>query len=799
MPRKLGDAAFQRIFRALVSDARAYRDGQLAPARIRGWQYYKGLVDAQPRRNRSRAVSTDVRDTVEAVHSQLMKLFGASGHIVSYEATSSQSQRQAEIATDYMHHVFLRENRGWTVLSDFFRDGLVADVGVLHHRAEEEHSVNEEEYHSLTPSEADALSQSPDVDVLERRDDSLVPEPAPPSDDEDEDAASTPPQGPTFPTAQTPSGPGLDNVPAGPQQYPGPGGPAGPVGPVSGGTGAIQPGLPQPISTPFPGPAGAMPGTPMAPSIYLRLSRRVSRTVIKVDAVPPDEFLVDPAAIEPAQAKLMAIDCTRSVGDLTAAGYAYKTVLAHAGTDKSLTAERLARIPYTVRQRDTTITDDPTTYPLTLIQANVRVDTDGDGVPEIWRVTALGEDFTVIDRERTDVWEFTVGSPYNVPHSIVGTGVARLVTDLQDIQTAILRTQLDSLYQAVNPKYTAVEGQVNLDDATDESFARVVRIRSQGAFAPMSIPFVGEQAFPMIERLDKIREFRTGVSPEAAGLDADALQSSTEVGVRAIVGQALLRIETIARNYAENAITDLFRALLKLAVRYQDRSVSFKAANGYLTVDPSGFDPDLSVIPVVGLGNDNDQVKLGTLNIVKQTQEQIFQTLGPGNPLVGLGEYRNTLVDMLNLSPYRNSNRYFKALPPNVDQMMAQQAQQQQQQNPMAAAAQAQAQARTMQAQAQVAAIQQKTQAQMQTEGMKAQAEQQRDQRKQAFEEQLAMMQMQLDRMKAEQQMMLEQRKARNEMTLDVAQMGMDAQLERVKLAHQMATNAVVPNPATRQ
>src|SRR5262249_34147059 len=113
--------------------------------------------------------------------------------------------------------------------------------------------------------------------------------------------------------------------------------------------------------------------------------------------------------------------------------------------------------------------------------------------------------------------------------------------------------------------------------------------------------FVGEQAFPMIERLDKIREFRTGVSPEAAGLDADSLQSSTEVGVRAIVGQAQLRIETIARNFAENAVTDLFRALLKLACRYQDRTVAFQSANGFLMVDPSGFDPDLSVAPIVGL------------------------------------------------------------------------------------------------------------------------------------------------------------------------------------------------------
>jgi hypothetical protein len=452
-----------------------------------------------------------------------------------------------------------------------------------------------------------------------------------------------------------------------------------------------------------------------------------------------------------------------------------------------------------VRPRDTTITDDPTTYPVTLIQANVRVDTDGDGVPEIWRVVALGEDFTIIDRERTDVWEFTVGSPYNVPHAIIGTGVARLVTDLQDIQTAILRNQLDSLYQAVNPKFTAMEGAVNLDDATDESFARIVRIRAPQAFAPLPIPFVGEQAFPMIERLDKIREFRTGVSPEAAGLDADALQSSTEVGVRAIVGQAQLRIETIARNFAENAITDLFRALLKLAVRYQDRTVMFRGADGFLSVDPSGLDPDLTVVPLVGLGNGTDQMRMAALGLVKQTQEQIFMQLGPGNPLVGLGEYRNTLTDMLHLSPYRNAARYFKQLAPNVDQMMAQQAQQAQQQNPQMAAAQAQVQAIQARTQATIQGQQQKLAAQQQGEQQKAQMEGQRDQAKAALDAHIAQLRMQLEAAEAQQRMQLERQKAANEMQMDVMQMGLDARLEQIKLAHRMATNAVVPNPATRQ
>src|SRR6516162_11490604 len=165
MPRKIGDSGFQRVFRALVSDARQYRDGQLSPFRIRQWRYYNSLVDAQPRRNRSRAVSTDVRDTVEAVHAQLMRMFGASGHLVEYQGTTGDAQDQATVATEYISYLFLRQNRGWTLLSDFFRDALIADFGCFHHRAEQEEAVQEEEYEGLLPGEADALAAADGVTV----------------------------------------------------------------------------------------------------------------------------------------------------------------------------------------------------------------------------------------------------------------------------------------------------------------------------------------------------------------------------------------------------------------------------------------------------------------------------------------------------------------------------------------------------------------------------------------------------------------------------------------------------------
>jgi hypothetical protein len=45
---------------------------------------------------------------------------------------------------------------------------------------------------------------------------------------------------------------------------------------------------------------------------------------------------------------------------------------------------------------------------------------------------------------------------------------------------------------------------------------------------------------------------------------------------------------------------------------------------------------------------------------VKTAQELILQTMGPGNPIVSLVEYRNTLAKGTELSGLKNVNAYFK-------------------------------------------------------------------------------------------------------------------------------------------
>jgi hypothetical protein len=777
---------FQRVFGRLVEQAVMFRDGYLSADRVKQWRYYNGQVDSTPRRGRSSVVATEVADTCDAAHAQLLRVFGNPRGLVQFVPSTGAAQQQADTATSYIYHLFFTQNPGWTNLSSFLLDALVADVGIFFHRAEPSEHVEEEFYMGLTEAECDALAADRDVTILSREEDTevlsdvlgnpLAPEDPDDSteDDETEDTPAIAPMMNGNPAAamslmaamQGSAGPGSPS-PAGSA-----GGPAGPVPPppasLTGG-GGLPPGPPPMPQPPPPPPVPSEPPAPPPQSTYsIRLLRRSQAVKIKVDTVSPDEFLIDGSAEKVSECKIMAVYSDRTVGDLTAAGFKWRDVVKHAAP-MGLTAEQMARQP---KRQDTSFSqssEDATTWPIRVIDAAVRMDADGDGVPEMYRVVAVGNDYEVLERERIADWPFTIGSPYIIPHSPIGAGLARKVVDLQDQQSSIMRQQLDSLYAAVNPRFTAVESAVNLDDATDDAFGRIIRIRQPNAFQALNVEFVGAQAFPMIDRLDKIREFRTGISPQSAGLDPKALQSSTETGVKEIVDARTIRLEAVARTLAETAIAPMFSALLKLAVRYQDRQMQIHTSGGFLSVDPQSFDPAMECVAIVGLGNGTDPERMMALGAVKATQEMVMMKLGPANPLSGMQEYRNTLSDLIALTPYRQVERYFKPLPPNIDQIMQQQQQAQQQAAQQAAPGAPQGSPQTDAAKAQ--ATMQKAQADIQAQQAKLQADQQESQQR-----------MQMEAAQHAQDMQFQQWKAQKEMELEKLKALMQVELQRMKL-----------------
>ena len=210
-----------------------------------------------------------------------------------------------------------------------------------------------------------------------------------------------------------------------------------------------------------------------------------------------------------------------------------------------------------------------------------------------------------------------------------------------------------------------VEGQVNIDDVLNTDIGQPIRVRAPGMVQPFSVPFVGKEAFPVLGYLDESKENRTGVSKASAGLNADALQSSTKAAVAATMSGAQGRIELICRHFAEGGMKDLFTLINNLVIKHQNAQDVFRLNGKFVPVDPRYWDTDKDLVVNVAISKSSDEEKFAILGSVAGKQEQILQTLGPSNPMVSLQQYANTLSRMIEMAGFKDPESFINTeVPP---------------------------------------------------------------------------------------------------------------------------------------
>jgi len=134
----------------------------LADDRANAMDYYLGHMekDMPAQDGRSRAVSTDVADTIEGLMPHLMDIFAGSDEVVRFEPVGPEDEEAAQQETDYVNHVFMQQNPGFMVLYGFVKDALLSKTGIVKIWWEEDEQEERESYYDLTQDEFDALAMA---------------------------------------------------------------------------------------------------------------------------------------------------------------------------------------------------------------------------------------------------------------------------------------------------------------------------------------------------------------------------------------------------------------------------------------------------------------------------------------------------------------------------------------------------------------------------------------------------------------------------------------------------------------
>jgi len=415
------------------------------------------------------------------------------------------------------------------------------------------------------------------------------------------------------------------------------------------------------------------------PSFDLTVRVREVSGKIKIENVPPEEFLVNRRATSLDDAHFIAHRTTMTVSDLVAMGYDRDIVEKYAGSsDLDIDQERVAR--FQDLEAATGIDPaDPTLAEVVYYECIMKVDYDDDGIAEMRRICAIGDAGTeILHNEPCDYVPFAVVSPILMPHRLIGRSIYDMTEDLQVIKSTLLRQYLDSVYSSTLPRMGVVEGMVNIDDVLDGTAGGVIRMRQAGAIQPIMGNAVGGEIRPLMDYIDQIKEQRTGLSKASQGLDANALQSTTASAISATVRGAQVKLESYARTMAETGVKDLFKGILHLVTKYDNKPKIVRLRNNFVPIDPREWTSEYDVVVQVGLGTADDEQKIAFLTQIASKQEQILMQMGPDNPIVTMEQYTNTLRSIAEIGGFKDADQFFNNTQ-QIQQAKMQQAQQAQQ------------------------------------------------------------------------------------------------------------------------
>jgi hypothetical protein len=399
----------------------------------------------------------------------------------------------------------------------------------------------------------------------------------------------------------------------------------------------------------------------------VRITRKEASGCPRFAAVPPEEFVFTPHARSLEDAPLVAHVREVPAEDLLQMGVDADVIAEAAGRRRSVSDEDLAfarsfdgDTASRFDEGDDEVLD-PSQRPVLYAEAYALIDGADDGVAEIRLFRCVGPEFRITNGdglgEVVDEVPFAVLTPEPEPHTLIGLSNFDLLRDVQRVKSQVLRGTLNSLALAIEPKTEVVEGEVNMQDLINPEISGIVRVTKPGMQREIVHTFVGPDALPVLEYYDGIKEERTGITKASQGLDADSLQSSTKAAVAGTFAAAQQQIEMIARVFAETGIRRLFKGILGLMCRHQDRPRTVRLRGTYVEIDPRQWDATMDVSINVALGQGAPEDRIATLSSILAAQQAAKEM---GAPFVSWVEIRNALAKGAELAGWHNPDQFFR-------------------------------------------------------------------------------------------------------------------------------------------
>ena len=567
-----------------IHNASGYIGGELVARRKKSLEYYLGMPLGNEQEGRSQVVSNDVMDTVESLMPSLMKIFTSGDNVFQCEGVGPEDEEMARQASDYINHVFLKENNGFTALYCAFKDALIQKNGILKVYWDSANKTEREEYTRLTDDEFNDLVSDSQVEVKNHSEyeESIT-------DDRGQE---------------------IDKV-----------------------------------------------------TLHDVVIHRTSLYGgVKIEPVPPEEFLIERRCKDLHSANFVCHRTNKTKTELVEMGFDPDVVEGLPTGDPDFYTEDKFVRHQNVDFSHGDNTGDTSTEDVLIHECYVKMDLDDDGKAELVKIIVAGDGKHLLDIEEIDTIPFISMTPVIMPHRFHGRSIAELVEDIQLIKSTVMRQMLDNMYLTNNNRVAIQDGQVAMDDLLTNRPGGIVRTKQppQNVMMPIQAQPITEQASGMLAYLDAVKETRTGVTRTSQGLNSDSLNNKTATGMNQVLTQSQMRMELIARIFAETGVKDLALKIFELVCKYQNKEKIVRIRGKYVPMRPYEWKDRVNVTVHVGLGSGSKEQQLIMVNAILERQMQAINLQqNVYGPMVNLRNIYNSLKKLVENAGLNNVEPFF--------------------------------------------------------------------------------------------------------------------------------------------
>lgn len=369
-------------------------------------------------------------------------------------------------------------------------------------------------------------------------------------------------------------------------------------------------------------------------TIPVTLRKMVSNGRVVIKAWAPEDFTVAEDTVDLCDTTYCAARSRMRVQELLADGHDPEKV-ATLTNDNDSASEVIELARDTVEETSQNETEDAAIDELRLVEIiehYVRVDLEGTGKPQIWRIVTGNDEAVILEMEKRSRIEFAAITPYPMTHRFYGQSLADKLIEIQKWKTALIRMLNDSGYFALNQR-----PEVNVNKCTEDTIPALLD-NQPGRPVPTQGDAIknietGGPTFDMlgaIEFANTVAEERTGIVRNAQGLDPDTLHD-TATGAKILIGAAQKRLRMMARLFAETGIRDLFLGVHDLLRSNATMQDTIRLRNEWIEIDPQSWNRRKDVVIEIGVGHGGREEEIAKFDLFANRMGDIIEMQGgPG-------------------------------------------------------------------------------------------------------------------------------------------------------------------------